>query len=72
MSEVFFIVGILIVILTAASVLFTMVLPRRPTGIERVSLLANRIVRVAFGGLSALPERTRARMCYSPLPPRLP
>jgi hypothetical protein len=54
MSEVFFIVGILIVVLTAVSVLFTMVLPRRPTGIERVSLLANRVVRVAFGGLSRL------------------
>ncbi len=54
MSGVLLAVGVVIVVLTAASVLFTMVLPRRPRGIERASLVANRAVRIAFVGLSRL------------------
>ncbi len=49
-----FAVGLLIVVLTAASVLFTIVLPREPRGFERLSLLVNRMVRLAFVGLSRL------------------
>jgi hypothetical protein len=54
MSAFLFAVGVLLVALTATSVLFTMVLPRRPAGLERASLLVNRVVRVVFVGLSRL------------------
>jgi hypothetical protein len=54
MSEFLFAVGVVLVILTGSSVLFTMVLPRRPMGFERVSLLVNRVVRVVFVGISRL------------------
>jgi hypothetical protein len=49
-----FIVGLLLVIATGASVLFTMVLPRRPAGFERLSLGVNRAVRLVFVGVSRL------------------
>jgi hypothetical protein len=52
MSAFLFAVGVLLVVVTATSVLFTMVLPRRPSGIEKASLLVNRSVRVVFVGLS--------------------
>jgi hypothetical protein len=54
MSSFLFAVGVLLVVLTATSVLFTMVLPRRPAGFERASLLVNRVVRIVFVGLSRL------------------
>ena len=54
MSGVLFALGLIIVVLTGASVLFTMVLPRRPRGIERATLLVNRAVRIIFVGLSRL------------------
>jgi hypothetical protein len=54
MSGFLFAVGVLLVVLTATSVLFTMVLPRRPAGFERASLLVNRVVRIVFVGLSRL------------------
>ena len=44
----------MIVLITAASVLFTIVLPREPRGFERVSLVVNRTVRLAFLGLTRL------------------
>src|ERR1700749_7744 len=47
-----FTVGVLVVIATGASVLFTMVLPRRPAGFERISLGINRVVRLVFIGIS--------------------
>jgi hypothetical protein len=46
--------GLLIVVLTSASVLFTIVLPREPCGFERLSTLVNRSVRLVFVGLSRL------------------
>ena len=49
-----FVLGVLVVSLNAASVLFTMVLPRRPSGIERTSLLVNRAVRNTVGAISRL------------------
>ncbi|HTU37807.1 MAG TPA: hypothetical protein VMF35_07285 [Acidimicrobiales bacterium] len=49
-----FVVGLVIVVLTGASVLFTMVLPRRPAGFERVTLGVNRAVRLSFLGVSRL------------------
>ena len=40
--------------LTVVDVVFTMVLPRRPSGIEQLSLLVNRSVRMSFERLSHL------------------
>ena len=54
MSELLFAVGLVLVLLTSASVLFTIVLPREPRGFERVSTYANRTVRMAFLVLSRL------------------
>ncbi len=42
------ILGLVVVTLTVADVVFTMVLPRRPSGIERLSLQVNRFVRNCF------------------------
>ena len=47
MSNLLFGLGLVIVLLTSASVLFTIVLPREPRGFERVSSWANRLVQVA-------------------------
>ncbi len=52
MSGLVFAVGLVIVVVTAANVVFTLVLPRRPTGIERLSLVVNRTVRLVFLALS--------------------
>ncbi len=41
-------------LLTLAQVLFAMVLPRRPSGVERLTLVVNRGVRLAFVALSRL------------------
>lgn len=54
MNAVLFAVGLVVVLATAASVLFTIVLPREPRGIERLSSYANRLVRLIFLGLSRL------------------
>ena len=54
MSDLLFAIGIIIVLITAASILFTIVLPREPRGFERLSLFVNRVVRLAFIGLSRL------------------
>src|ERR1700722_649924 len=40
--------GVIIVVVTVSDVVLTMVLPRRPSGIERLSLQVNRGVRVCF------------------------
>jgi hypothetical protein len=48
MYVVLFIAGVAIAVFTAASILFTMVLPRSPRGIERLSLFVNRMVRISF------------------------
>ncbi|MGH8988102.1 MAG: hypothetical protein ACRDXC_05830 [Acidimicrobiales bacterium] len=44
MSWPLFLVGLLVVVLTSTNVLFTMVLPRRPFGIDRFTLVVNRVV----------------------------
>jgi hypothetical protein len=48
MNVVATIVGLVIVAMTVGDVVFTMVLPRRPSGVERLSLQVNRIIRVTF------------------------
>jgi hypothetical protein len=52
MNVLLFIVGLVLVLFTAASVLFTIVLPREPKGFDRVVLLVNQAVRIIFVGLS--------------------
>ena len=54
MNIVAFIGGLLFVVLTVTGILFVLVLPRRPMGIERVALRVNRSVRLVFVGLSRL------------------
>ncbi|HEX3947772.1 MAG TPA: hypothetical protein VHW47_08695 [Acidimicrobiales bacterium] len=54
MNDLLFAVGLVVVLFTAASVLFTIVLPREPRGFERLSSFVNRVVQVAFIGLSRL------------------
>ncbi len=61
MSGLLFAVGVLVVVATGASVLFTMVLPRRPAGFERVSLWVNRAVRVLFVALTRLARSYEAK-----------
>src|ERR1700722_3139880 len=48
MNVVATILGIIIVVVTVSDVVLTMVLPRRPSGIERLSLQVNRGVRMCF------------------------
>jgi hypothetical protein len=48
MNVVATIVGLVVVAMTVSDVVLTMVLPRRPSGIERLSLQVNRSVRVGF------------------------
>jgi hypothetical protein len=48
MDQVLFVVGVVVALGTGASIIFTMVLPRSPRGLERLSVLVNRIVRVSF------------------------
>ncbi len=52
MSGLVFALGSVIVVITAANVVFTLVLPRRPAGIERLSLVVNRLVRIVFLAVS--------------------
>ena len=54
MSVVLFAVGLAIVLLTSASVLFTIVLPREPRGFQRLTTVVNRSVQLAFLALSRL------------------
>jgi hypothetical protein len=54
MDVVLFAFGVVVVLLTGASILFTMVLPRSPRGFERLSVLINRIVRLTFLAISRL------------------
>jgi hypothetical protein len=51
-SGLVFAAGLVIVLITTANVFFTLVLPRRPAGIERLSLVINRTVRFLFLVLS--------------------
>jgi hypothetical protein len=54
MGDWFFALGLVIVVLTAASVLFTIVLPREPRGFQRLTTFVNRIVQVTFLAVSRL------------------
>jgi len=53
--------GLLLVLVTVTSVLFTLVLPRQPVGIERMTLLVNRVVRLVFVALSRLVKSYEAK-----------
>ena len=52
MKTAFFILGVLTVTFTAAGVLFVLVLPRRPRGLERLTLVVITVVRLTFVTLS--------------------
>ena len=54
MNIVATIVGLVVVVLTVGDVVLTVILPRRPSGIERLSLQINRSVRVCFVLVSRL------------------
>src|SRR5580698_5365139 len=54
MNWFLFVLGLIIVCLTVAQVILTMVLPRRPAGVERLTVFVNRSVRLLFVGLSRL------------------
>lgn len=54
MNAVDFVVGLVIVVTTITGTLFVLVLPRQPFGIERLTLVVNRTVRLVFVGLSRL------------------
>jgi hypothetical protein len=70
MSALWLALGIIVVVLTAANVLFTMVLPRRPRGIERTTLVINRVVRLAFIGISRLARTYETKdLLLSPMAP---
>ena len=61
MNAFLFALGLVVVLATGLSVLFTMVLPRRPAGIARVSLWINRGVRLVFVGLTRLARSYEAK-----------
>ena len=54
MNQLLFVLGLIIVCVTLAEVLLTMVLPRRPAGVERLTILVTRSVRLVFVGFSRL------------------
>jgi hypothetical protein len=54
LNTFFFAIGLVIVLFTIAEVLFVLVLPRQPSGVERVALFVNRSVRLFFVILSRL------------------
>jgi hypothetical protein len=54
MNVVATIAGLIVVVVTVTDVVLTMVLPRRPSGVERISLQVNRSVRVCFVLVSRL------------------
>jgi len=54
LNTVYFIFGLVIYIVTLTGILFVLVLPRQPSGIERATLVVNRSVRLLFLALSRL------------------
>ena len=61
MNQILFGIGLLVVVLTGLGVLFTMVLPRRASGLERISMLINRSVRLGFVLLARLAPSYEAK-----------
>jgi hypothetical protein len=53
-NQFLFALGLIIVCVTLAEVLLTMVLPRRPAGVELLTVMVNRSVRLVFVALSRL------------------
>ena len=61
MNQALFALGVIVVVLTVANVVFTMVLPRRPTGIQRTTLIVNRTTRLVFVAISRLAKSYEAK-----------
>jgi hypothetical protein len=60
-DAVIFLVGLALVVATGISVLFTLVLPRRPIGPERLALYVGRGTRVLFLGVARLARSYEAK-----------
>src|SRR3954453_7897510 len=61
MNTFLFLLGLLLVLAAGANVLSTMVLPRRPVGLARVSLSLYRSIRLVFVGLARLARSYEAK-----------
>ena len=51
-------IGLAVVLVTLVNVIFTMVLPRRPFGIDRLTLRINRLVLLLFSAATRLARGT--------------
>jgi len=60
-NALLFVVGLVIVVVTVLSVIFILVLPRRPSGVAIGSQVVNRGVRLLFVGLSRLATSYEAK-----------
>ena len=60
-NTLLFVVGLMVVVVTVLSVIFILVLPRRPTGVALGSQVVNRVVRLFFVGLSRLATTYEAK-----------
>ena len=61
MNQVYFGLGLVLVTVTVTAILFILVLPRRPSGLERTTLYVNRAVRLAFLSVSRLGRSYEAK-----------
>jgi len=64
-----YVVGLLIVLVTIVSVLFILVLPRQPQGLEKLTLIVNKSVHYTFVACRDWrgPTRERTRCSHRPL-----
>ncbi len=61
MNAFYFVMGLILVVLTSVGILFILVLPRQPSGLEKTSLWVNRAVRIVFLALSRLARSYEAK-----------
>jgi hypothetical protein len=61
LNAFYFVVGLVLVVLTSVGILFILVLPRQPSGLEKSSLWVNRAVRFVFLLLSRLARSYEAK-----------
>ena len=61
MYVVEYVVGLLIVLVTIVSVLFILVLPRQPQGLEKLTLIVNKSVASAHDRVLARSQRDQGR-----------
>ncbi len=61
MNWIWFALGLLVVVITVTSVVFILVLPRQPQGLERLTVVVNQSVRVLFLALSRAAKSYEAK-----------